>query len=233
MRGKFIEGTGIVKIIAMIPARMGSQRLKQKNLCEMDGVPLIQRVIQKCRMAGVFDEIWVNTEADELGRFAELEGVGYHKRPAELANNQATSEQFVYEFLQKHDCDFVVQVHSIAPLLRVSDICGFVGKLHDGDADVLLSVVEEPLECLYKGAPVNFTFERKQNSQELTPVEQITWSITAWRRRVYMDAFEGGKTATYAGRIASFAVNKMAGHVIKTEEDLTIAIALASGMKEC
>lgn len=155
-----------MKCIAMIPARLGSQRLKQKNWCEMDGIPLIQRVIQKSRMAGVFDEIWVNTEADELGRFAELEGVGYHNRPAELANNQATSEQFVYEFLQKYECDFVVQVHSIAPLLRALDICGYVGKLHEGDADVLLSVVEEPLECMYKGVPVNFAIALASGMKE-------------------------------------------------------------------
>ena len=73
--------------IAMIPARMGSQRLKQKNLRELAGVPLITRAIRKCRAAGVFDEIWVNSEHDAFGDIAREEGVGFHKRPEELANN--------------------------------------------------------------------------------------------------------------------------------------------------
>jgi len=46
----------------MIPARMGSQRLKLKSLRDLGGVPLITRAIRKCMAAGVFGEIWVNSE---------------------------------------------------------------------------------------------------------------------------------------------------------------------------
>ena len=103
----------------MIPARMGSQRLKQKNLRELAGVPLITRAIRKCKAAGVFDEIWVNSEHLAFGEIALAEGVQFHRRPEALGNNQATIEQFVREFLEAHPCEFVVQVHSIAPLLTV------------------------------------------------------------------------------------------------------------------
>ena len=53
---------GFKPVLAMIPARMGSQRLKRKNLRELGGVPLIIRAIRKCLAAGVFDEVWVNSE---------------------------------------------------------------------------------------------------------------------------------------------------------------------------
>lgn len=76
----------------MIPARMGSQRLKQKNRRELAGIPLITRAIRNCQAAGVFDAIWVNSEHPACGEIAAAEGVGFHKRPQALANNQATSE---------------------------------------------------------------------------------------------------------------------------------------------
>ena len=53
---------------------MGSQRLKQKNLRELAGVPLIVRAIRKCKAAGVFDEIWVNSEHPDFGPVAGAEG---------------------------------------------------------------------------------------------------------------------------------------------------------------
>ena len=212
--------------IAMIPARMGSQRLKQKNLRELAGVPLITRAVRKCKAAGVFDEIWVNSEHDAFGEIAREEGVGFHKRPEDLANNVATSEQFVYEFLTKHPCECVFQVHSIAPLLTASQVIGFVRAMREGRYDTLLSCTHEQIECAYHNQPVNFTFQEKTNSQDLDPIQRITWSITGWRRTPYLESFEAGRTATYSGSIGFYPLDRFAGHIIKTEDDLNIAEAL-------
>ena len=82
------------------------------------------------------------------------------------------------------------------------------------------------IECTYRGQPVNFTFSQKTNSQDLKPVQRISWSITGWRRDTYLAAAEEGRCATYAGRVGFFPVNRLAGHVIKTEDDLRMAEAL-------
>jgi hypothetical protein len=210
----------------MVPARMGSQRLKQKNLRELGGVPLITRAIRKCKEAGVFDEVWVNSEHPAFGEIAVAEGVGFHQRPDQLGNNQATSEQYVAEFLQHHSCDFLVQVHSIAPLLTVAEVRSFVSALSDNPVDCLLSADNVQIECAFRGQPVNFTFSEKTNSQDLDPVQRVSWSITAWRRTTYLAAVAAGTCATYAGLVGFHAIGPLAGHIIKTERDLQIAEAL-------
>ncbi len=218
--------------IAMIRARMGSQRLAKKNLRELAGVPLITRAIRKCKDAGVFDEVWVNSEDDAFGEIAAREGVQFHKRPAELANDTATSEQFVHEFLTHRVCDYVFQVHSIAPLLGAARVAEFVRAMEASDYDVLLSCTLERIECAYRDRPVNFSFESKTNSQDLEPVQRVSWSITGWRRSSYLAACEAGKTATYAGRVGFFAIPGPEGHIIKTEEDLRVAEALLQATKD-
>ena len=215
-----------MKSVAMIPARMGSQRLPQKNLADFHGSPLIVHAIRKCFATKLFDEVWVNSEHPDFGPIAEAEGAQFHQRPEELGNNNATSEQFIAEFLEKRDCTFVYQVHSIAPLLSTADLTRFVAEMQTDKHDALMSVVDENLECLYKGEPVNFTFAEKTNSQDLTPVQRIVWAVTAWRRDTYLDAINSGKCATYSGRVGYVSVGRMAGHVIKTQEDLDVAAAL-------
>ena len=214
------------KAIAMIPTRMGSQRLKKKNLRELNGVPLITHAIRKCQEAAVFDEIWVNSESIEFASIAETEGIQFHQRPEALGNHQATSEQFVAEFLNEHKCDIIFQVHSIAPLLSVSDIRGFVNTMNSGHYDCLLGAEEIQIECAMNDTPINFTFNAKTNSQELVPVQRVSWSITAWRRDIFLQAVKHGHCATYFGKIGFFPVSQMASHVIKTESDLQIAEAL-------
>ncbi|MBG30835.1 MAG: cytidyltransferase [Opitutae bacterium] len=213
-------------IIAMIPARMGSQRLARKNLRELAGVPIVTIAIRKCLNAGVFEEVWLNSENDEFSKFAEKEGVHFHKRPEELGSNQATSEQYVAEFLRAHECEYLVQVHSIAPLLKTEEITSFVEVLRTGKSDVLLSCEEVHIECAFDSKPINFTYSRKTNSQDLLPIQRISWSITGWRRSAYLAAVEAKQCATYSGKVAFFPINPMASHVIKTEEDLRIAEAL-------
>lgn len=212
--------------IAMIPARMGSQRLKQKNLQPLQGVPLLAHAVRKCLASGVFDEVWVNSEHETFGEIAVAEGAKFHKRPAELANNVATSEQFVAEFLEKHPCDRLFQVHSIAPLLTVPEITRFVQEMIAGEYDVMLSVVDEPLEAFCRGEPVNFTLAEKTNSQDLPPIRRVTWSVTGWRSETYLNAAHAGQCATYAGKVGLSSLSRLAGHVIKTAEDLELAEAL-------
>ena len=45
------------KIYAMIPARIGSSRLKIKNLAFLNGKPLIYYAIKAAKESGVFDKI--------------------------------------------------------------------------------------------------------------------------------------------------------------------------------
>jgi CMP-N-acetylneuraminic acid synthetase len=222
-----------MKTIAMIPARMGSQRLKQKNLQKVGGLSLISRAIRKSIEADVFDEIWVNSDHFRFKTIALKEGVNFHQRPESLSGNSVTSEAYIYEFLKNHHCDYLVQVHTITPLLLSHSIGEFVGTLQKGQFDVLLSVVNEQIECVYNGKPVNFSFWKKTNSQQLVPVQRIVWGLTGWLSENYIQAYESGNCATYWGRIGFFPLDRLSGHMIKTREDLEIArILFSRGIKK-
>ena len=94
------------------------------------------------------------------------------------------------------------------------------------DYDAVVSFIPELIECALDGRPVNFTYDEKTNSQDLRPIQRITWSITGWRPSTYVTAFEAGQCATYAGKVGYYPVDRVAGHVIKTEDDLRLAEAL-------
>ena len=217
-----------MKIVAMIPARLGSQRLKKKNLAFLDGKPLIAHAIEKCFEANCFDAVYVNSESAEIGTVAESYGATFYQRPEDLGNSVATSEQFVYDFMKKVECDAIVQVHSIAPLLSAKEVKDFTATFTSSGHEVLLSCIEDQIEVAYQGKPVNFTFAEKTNSQDLSPVQRITWSITGWRTRPYVEAVEAGRIGTYNGSIGFFPVSSISGHVIKTQLDLDVAEALMS-----
>lgn len=221
-----------MKTVAMIPARMGSQRLKKKNLAPLAGQPLITHAIEKCVKSGCFDEIYVNSENAEFAHYAEAYGAKFYLRPEKLGDSVSTSEQFVYDFLKKVDCDILVQVHSIAPLLTMEEVRDFTEAFKASEAQVMLSCIEDQIEVAYQDQPVNFTFAEKTNSQDLKPVQRVTWSITGWRARPFVEEVEAGRIGTYSGQIAFYPVSAISGHVIKTQTDLDIAEALLSILRK-
>ncbi len=57
----------MMKIIAEIPARAGSQRVKNKNMRLLDGKPMIYYAIKAAKESKMLTSIYVNTDSDEIG----------------------------------------------------------------------------------------------------------------------------------------------------------------------
>ncbi len=69
-----------VSITAMIPARIGSTRLKMKNLALINGKPLISYATEAAKASGVFNEIVLNSDNEVFADIAKRYGVGFYLR---------------------------------------------------------------------------------------------------------------------------------------------------------
>lgn len=220
------------KIIVMIPARLGSKRIPKKNIRIMCGKPLIQYPIELALKCALCSEVWVNTEDESLGHALERLGARFHKRPEELASDTATNREFTYEFLIKHECDYVVMVNPTSPLLREETYRRFFQFLNENDYDTIMSVVTEKEETFYQGKPLNFSLKEKINSQLLEPTQKIVWALTAWKRETFMRMQEAGENPVFSGKLARFEIPKDESCDLDTEEDWRIAEGILSARQQ-
>ena len=220
------------KIIVMIPARLGSKRIPKKNIRIMCGKPLIQYPIELALKSALCSEVWVNTEDESLGHAVERLGARFHKRPEELASDTATNREFTYEFLQKHECDYVVMVNPTSPLLREETYRSFFQFLNENDYDTIMSVVTEKEETFYQSKPLNFSLKEKINSQLLEPTQKIVWALTAWKSETFMRMQEAGENPVFGGSLARFEIPKDESCDLDTEEDWRIAEGILSARQQ-
>lgn len=220
-----------MKIIAMIPARMGSKRIPKKNIRIMDGKPLIRHAIDVALDSDEFESIWVNSEEEKLGLIANEAGVGFHKRPVDLATDSATNREFTYEFLEAHPCDYVVMVNTTSPLLRAETVKRFCKMVKTGEYDTIMATVSEKAETFYQGQPLNFDTAEKVNSQVLPPVDKVVWALTAWKRELFMKMEESGQCAVYGGKMGTFAIPQDESCDLDTEEEWRIAEGIMESRK--
>lgn len=213
------------KLVAMIPARMGSKRIPKKNIRYMLDKPLIQYPIDLALNSDAFESIWVNTESEELGLACEKLGVNFHKRPAELANDQATNRDFTYEFLKKHECDYVVMINPTSPALRPETMDRFIQLLQENDYDTIMSVESIQAEAFCCGEKINFDGKDKIPSQDLDAIEYVIWALTAWKRDTFLRLQESGKCPIFGGKMGTFSIPKDESADLDTEEDWNVAEA--------
>lgn len=211
------------KLVAMIPARMGSKRIPKKNIRYLLDKPLIQYPIDLALNNDLLDSVWVNTESQELGDVCIKLGANYHKRPVELAADTATNRDFVYEFLLNHECDYVVMINPTSPLLSQETLNKFIKYVEENDFDTVLSVISVKAESFFEGKPINFTVKEKINSQLLEPVQEVMWAISAWKRESFISMQENGINPIFGGKIGRFVMPKDESADLDTEEDWNIA----------
>ena len=172
-----------MKTVAMIPARFGSKRILKKNVRLLNGVPLISYIIRAAKEADCFDEIYVNSESKVIGKIAEEEGVKFYKRSKELASDGATNDHFTSDFLNNVDCEVVIQLLPTSPFITAEEIKEFTKTMTESEADTLISVSNQQIECVYQGQPINFAQKKiSPPSQELYPVQAYACGLMGWRK---------------------------------------------------
>lgn len=222
--------TSTPTIIAMVPARMGSTRLKMKNLALVAGQPMISYAIRAAIESGVFNRVVVNSEHSRFGEIAQRYGAEFYQRPAELGSSSAKSDAVVLDFMRRHPCEIVVWVNPTSPLQPAEEIRAAVAYFVREGLDSLITVQDHHVHCLYENRPLNFVPQEEfAQTQSLRPVQSFVYSLMMWRAAAFLAAMEQHGYAVLCGKVGYFPVGKLSSIIVKTEEDLRLADAIARG----
>ncbi|SEK82844.1 N-acylneuraminate cytidylyltransferase [Butyrivibrio sp. ob235] len=90
--------------IAIITARGGSKRIPRKNIKEFCGKPIINYSIEAALASGIFDEVMVSTDDEEIAEIAKKAGAKVpFFRSAETSNDTATTADVLLEVLDEYE----------------------------------------------------------------------------------------------------------------------------------
>lgn len=145
-----------MKNIAIIPARSGSKGIKDKNIKDLAGKPLMAYTIEAALRSGEFDEVMVSTDSEEYAAIAKQYGakVPFY-RSAETATDTASSWDMVEEVLSGYEkmgesFDSFCLLQPTSPLRNDEDIKSAYQLFREKAQCAVVSVCEaehSPLWC--------------------------------------------------------------------------------------
>jgi CMP-N,N'-diacetyllegionaminic acid synthase len=171
-----------MKALALIPARSGSQRVRNKNILPLAGHPLIAYSICSALESGVFSRVVVTTDSEEIGEVARHYGADVpFIRPKRIAGSKSTNIEFIKHALNNLDEEFdaVATVFVTSPFRQASTLKRAMRQFKaNKEADSLRAV------ALCREHPGKMWIVEGKN---MTPLLDQSHLDVAWHARQYKD----------------------------------------------
>ena len=221
------------KVICMIPARIGSQRFKQKNLAIIKNKPVLSWGIESAKDANIFDEIIINGDDSIFEKIANSYNLRYHNRNRLLSTSETRSDDVIFDFLNIYKCDYIVWFNAIAPLQVAEDIKNFVKLLISNKNSSLFAVRSDYIQAIYKNSPINFSLNEKfSRTQDLNPIISFVPSLMGWDTKTFLKNYLKKNFGFFSENIGYYEnIHKLSSLVIKTEDDFKLIRSVIEGIK--
>ncbi|ADO76485.1 cytidylyltransferase domain-containing protein [Halanaerobium praevalens] len=134
------------KILAIIPARSGSKGLKDKNIKNLNGKPMINYTIETALESKIFSNIIVSTDSEKYAEISEKAGAEVpFIRPQRLATDESATSDVVLHAIDKMqqkngEYNYFMLLQPTSPLRTVENIKGAYSLLKEKDANSIVGV---------------------------------------------------------------------------------------------
>ena len=227
-------------VVALIPARSGSERVRDKNVRQLAGHPLLAYAVASAQQSGIFDRVVCSTDSGKIAGVAQRYGADVpFLRPAALATSTSPDIEWIKHALGQlgDHYDLFAIVRATNPF-RGPDVWrrGFEQLLNTPEADSIRAVQlvkEHPgkmwvlegrtMRPLLDQGHLDVAWHAGQY-QALPPIYVQNSALEiAWTRVV-------SQTGTREGRVvAPFLTQGFEGFNIDDEEDWERARRLLDG----
>jgi pseudaminic acid cytidylyltransferase len=133
--------------LCIIPARGGSKRIPRKNIRDFLGKPIIAYSIEAALKSGLFDQVMVSTDDEEIAKVAKSHGAEVpFMRSNKNSDDYATTVDVISEVLESYKSngerfDAVCCIYPTAPFINESILKKAFVKMKNGNFDSVFTVL--------------------------------------------------------------------------------------------
>ena len=228
----------IVGNLCIIPARGGSKRIPGKNIRDFRGMPIIAYSIQAALTSGLFEEVMVSTDSEEIAKVALAYGASVpFYRSAKSSDDFATTADVIAEVISEYhergkSFRNVCCCYATAPFVSPERLVEGLDMLRSSDVSVVLPVSEFSYPIfrslkMAKNNLVSFTWSEYMNSRS-QDLPQAFHDAGQWYWLKVDDFMRSGKIID--GDCKGIILTQLETQDIDTETDWIQAESIVSSL---
>lgn len=179
------------RIVALVPIRNKSERIKKKNIRKFDGKPLYFWTLQTLDNCQSINEVYIDTDSDEIKNNAPAlsSKIKIINRPDHLCDPQTSMNDVLFHDVSLINCDYFLQTHVTNPMLRDVTIDTAVKTFFESkEHDSLFSVTRHQIRFWDALArPINHNPNNLLRTQELSPMYEENSNLYIFSRALMLE----------------------------------------------
>ena len=226
----------MVNINAFVGCRLGSTRVKCKNLLLLDNQALFSYLTNNALKSKLINNLYLNTDSKYIVDIAKKiynDDLKYYIRPEHLGSSAAKLDDFVFDFIKNFKSDLTIFFNPCCIFLKTKTIDNAISYFIENNLDSLCASRVAQTLCFLKNKPINFSFNTSQpRTQDLESVHCQTCAFFIWKTNSFIEAYEKNSAGNFCGKFESYGLSTLEAIDIDTEDDFLIAENILVGNKK-
>ena len=193
----------------IIAARLGSKRIKNKNIRNFLGMPFIAYSIKIALKSKLFNKVYVSTESKKIAKIAEFYGaIVPQLRPNKLAKDNVPIKKVIIDFVKRNNLENIKYncfIYPVSPMIKTEHLKKAFNKIIRMRYDLIIAIKEfssNPDRAFVIKKNKKLFFLNKKNyskrSQDLKKYYSDTGSFFIFKTKQYIkDTFYPKKTTFF------------------------------------
>lgn len=213
-----------MRIVALVPIKLKSQRLPNKNLLPFAGHPLCWHICNTLLKVDLIDDVYVYCSDESINDYIP-EDVHFLKRDKCFDGDTVKAFQFYEAFIRDIDADIYVVAHTTAPFITDATITDALEKVVLDSYDSAFASRRIQTFAWYDGKPINYDLNDVPRTQDMKPIYVETSGFFIFKKDVF---------AKYKRRIGFHPYIKEVSEIeaidIDEKEDYDFACLISKGI---
>jgi len=171
-------------LTAIVPVRLGSQRVKDKNIKKFSDSNLIEIKLNELSKVNKIDKIILTSDSEEMLEIGKKFNVITHKRDKYFASSEASNSEFFLNLTEICKSNYVLYSPVTSPLISCETIneCINYFEVHNLKNLATTSLVKHHLWL--NGKPLNYEIDKSPSSQDLPDIHAINYACCIIERNL-------------------------------------------------
>ena len=172
-------------IVAIVPVKGNSVRVKKKNLTKFANSNLFKIKLKQLKKTDCFKKIVISSESKKILNYAKKNGFGIHLRDKFFSTSKVPMSDVYKNIASEIDGEYIAWINVTNPLCDEYIYQSAVKKFKtiSKNYDCFLSAVKNKQNYFYKNKPINFKRSPWPRSQDLQPIISLPFAISILKRK--------------------------------------------------